>query len=288
MSRHLPSPTTGRGRARHLLALFLVSSWLVTIAPGAAAQSQPPPDEASASVEAAAVPIPISSLGDLTSLEASVTLNAVGALQGKEMAGDLTVQLVGDEQQQYRIDITGDLLGPIAAQVGGRLVGLFRPKRVSVYVVEEGNYVVVSGLTDLCVRTEDTATTDALSQLSPRALMEILTDADVARGRLVGTESLDGTPADRYVIDGSSFLTAAQASADPTVQAFGQSLTSAADADLYIDPQTGYPVRYEGAFSGAYEPLGLDGDFGVRIDLTKTQTDATVTLPSACDRAISM
>ncbi len=94
MSRHLPSPTTGRGRARHLLALFLVSSWLVTIAPGAAAQSQPPPDEASASVEAAAVPIPISSLGDLTSLEASVTLNAVGALQGKEMAGDLTVQLV--------------------------------------------------------------------------------------------------------------------------------------------------------------------------------------------------
>ncbi len=167
-------------------------------------------------------------------------------------------------------------------------MGLFRPKRVSVYVVEEGNYVVVSGLTDLCVRTEDTATTDALSQLSPRALMEILTDADVARGRLVGTESLDGTPADRYVIEGSSFLAAAQASADPTVQAFGQSLTSAADADLYIDPQTGYPVRYEGAFSGAYEPLGLDGDFGVRIDLTKTQTDATVTLPSACDRAISM
>jgi hypothetical protein len=290
MSSHLPSPTAARQRARALFALFLVSTLLTTISPGAAAQSQPPADDGSASSsgEPAAVPIPISSLGDLTSLEASVTLNAAGALQGKEMSGDLTVQLVGDEQQQYRIDITGDLLGPIAAQVGGRLVGLFRPKRVSVYVVEDGNYVVVSGLTDVCVRTEDTATTDALSQLSPRALMEILTDADVARGQLVGSESLDGTPVDRYVIDGPAFLAAAQASADATVQTFGQALTSASDADLYLDTQSGYPVRYEGAFSGSYEPLGLDGDFGVRIDLTKTQTDATVTLPKACDRAISM
>lgn len=291
MSRQLPSRTATHQRAHRLLALAITGAWLVTLAPGAAAQSPAPADgsPAPASAEAAAgVPIPISSLGDLTSLEAEVTLSAAGSLQGKEMSGDLNVQLLGDELQQYRIDITGDLLGPIAAQVGGRLVGLFRPKRVSVYVVEDGNYIVVSGLTDLCVRTEDTATTDALSQLSPRTLMGILTDADVARGQLVGTESLDGRPADHYTMDGATFLAAAQASADPTVQAFGQALRSASDADLYVDVESGYPVRYEGAFSGAYEPVGLDGDFSVRIDLTKVGTDATVTLPKACDRAISM
>jgi hypothetical protein len=43
--------------------------------------------------------------------------------------------------------------------------------------------------------------------------------------------------------------------------------------------RTGYPVRYQGAFSGAYEPVGLDGDFSVGIDLTKVGTDSTVTLP---------
>jgi hypothetical protein len=291
MSTQLPSRTATRQRAHRLLALAITGAWLVTLAPGAAAQSPAPADGSPTPVSAetaAGVPIPISSLGDLTSLEAEVTLSAAGSLQGKEMSGDLNVQLLGDEQQQYRIDITGDLLGPIAAQVGGRLVGLFRPKRVSVYVVEDGNYIVVSGLTDVCVRTEDTATTEALSQLSPRTLMEILTNADVARGQLVGTEPLNDRPADHYTMDGAAFLAAAQASGDPTVQAFGQALRSASDADLFVDVESGYPVRYEGAFSGAYEPVGLDGDFSVRIDLTKVGTDATVTLPKACDRAISM
>ena len=204
------------------------------------------------------------------------------------MSGDLTVQLVGDEQQQYRIDITGDLLGPVAAQVGGKLVNLFRPKQVSVYVVEDGNYVVVSGLTDLCIQTEDTDVTEALSQLSPRTLMAILTDSDVANGILVGAESIDGVAVDHYVIDGPTFLAAAQESSDPTVQTFGQALRGAGDADIYIDTETGYPVRYEGAFSGAYEPVGLDGDFSVRLDLTKVGWNSTVTLPGACAAPISM
>lgn len=276
-----------RGHQRLVIAIATIA--LMANAAGATAQSESPgPSPALPGDGAASVPVPITSLGELTSLEAAVTINAAGSLGGKEMAGDLTVQLVGDEQGQYRIDITGDLLGPIAAQVGGRLVGLFRPKQVSVYVVEDGNFVVVSGLTDVCVRTEDTATTEALSQLSPRSLMQILTDADVARGTLVGPESLDGTAVDHYVIDGPAFLAAAQASPDPAVQAFGQSLRGAEDASIYIDTESGYPVRYEGAFSGAYEPLALDGDFSVQFDLTKVGTDATIALPKACDRAISM
>jgi hypothetical protein len=72
------------------------------------------------------------------------------------------------------------------------------------------------------------------------------------------------------------------------VRAFGESLRDASDADIYIDAETGYPVRYQGAFSGAYEPLGLDGDFNVGIDLTRVGTDSTVTLPDACARPISI
>ena len=269
------------------LAIAVVVASLMTSGASAVGQSQTPGGEDPPG-GSASVPIPLTSLGELTSLEATATLSASGSLMGEEMSGDLTVQLVGDEQQQYRIDITGDLLGPVAAQVGGKLVNLFRPKQVSVYVVEDGNYVVVSGLTDLCIQTEDTDVTEALSQLSPRTLMAILTDSDVANGVLVGAESIDGVAVDHYVIDGPTFLTAAQESSDPTVQTFGQALRSAGDADIYIDTETGYPVRYEGAFSGAYEPVGLDGDFSVRLDLTKVGSDSTVTLPKACATPISM
>jgi hypothetical protein len=282
----------GSHGGRRSVAVAVAVAWLMTSAPCAVAQSPSSevggPAEAAATDTPDAMPIPLTSLGDLTALEATVTLSAEGSLRGEEMAGDLSVQLVANEQGQYRIDITGDLLGPIAAQVGGKLVGLFRPKRVSVYVVEDGNYVVVSGLTDVCIRTEDTAATEALSQLSPRTLMTILTDSDVANGSLVGAESLDGVPVDHYVIDGDTFLTAAQASGEPAVQAFGRSLRGASDADIYIDTASGYPVRYQGAFSGAYEPVGLDGDFSVRIDLTRVGTDSFVTLPKACDLPISM
>jgi hypothetical protein len=271
-----PAQRPQGGGFRRALGIAVVVAALMTGAPMAVAKSEAP------------LPIPLTSLGDLTSLEATATLSASGSFKGEEMAGDLTVQLVADEQGQYRIDITGDLLRPIAAQVGGKLVKLFRPKQVSVYVVEEGNYVVVSGLTDLCVKTEDTTTTEALSQLSPKTLMTILTDSDVANGSLVGAESLDGIAVDHYVIDGSTFMAAARTSSDPTVQAFGQALRSAGDADIYIDTETSYPVRYEGAFSGAYEPVGLDGDFSVRLDLTKVGTDSIVTLPKACATPISM
>lgn len=292
MSVQQPAPRRRGERFRHAIGSAVVVATLMMSAASATAQSTVPrnedPAEADLTGASTVMPIPITTLGDLTSLEATATLSAAGTMQGEEMAGDLTVEFVADEQGHYRIDITGDLLGPVAAQVGGKLVKLFRPKRVSAYVVEDGNYVVVSGLTDLCIRTEDTATTEALSQLSPRTLMAILTDSDVANGSLVGVETLDGVPVDHYIIDGPTFLAAAQASSDPTVQAFGQALRSAGDADIYIDTETGYPVRYEGAFSGAYEPVGLDGDFSVRLDLTKIGTDSTVTLPEACATPISM
>jgi hypothetical protein len=48
-----------------------------------------------------------------------------------------------------------------------------------------------------------------------------------------------------------------------------------------------YPVRYQGAFSGTYQPIGLDGDFSVRLDLRKVRTESIVTLPKACARPIS-
>jgi hypothetical protein len=282
------APRGGRGQRPHVIAV--VAAWLMTRAANKLGQSRARKDEepkvVSPETVSTVVPIPLTGLGDMTSLEASASLSATGSLKGKEMSGDLLVQFLGDDRQQYRIDITGDLLGPIAAQVGGKITRFFRPKQVSVYVVEDGNYIVASGLTDVCIKTEDTAATDALSQLSPRTLMAILTDSDVAQGSLVGAESLDGTPIDHYVIDGPTFLAAAKASSHPTVQTFGRALRDARDADLYIHSETGYPVRYEGAFSG-HHPIGLDGEFSVRLDLTKVGTDGTVTLPKACAKPIT-
>ncbi len=257
---------------------------------GAIAQSSPEPSApASTSGSEASVsePIPMNSLGDLSSLDAVVTITADGTMEGKQMSGDITATLTSNDQSQSQIDVTGSLLGPVAAQVGGKLVGLFRPKQASVYTVSDGTYVVVSGLTDVCVKPADNAATDALSQLSPQVLMETLTSSDVAQGQFVGDETIDGTPVKHYVIDGAQFLDAAQsASTDPTVQSFAQSLTGAADADLYVSTESGYPVSYSGSFSGAYEPLGLDGDFTVQIDLTGVNSNAPVALPGACDHPI--
>jgi hypothetical protein len=271
-------------RAVVVAAALIVGA--VALEPGVYAQSASGATE-TAQPAGTSVPIPLASLGDLTSLDATVTIGANGSLDGKAMQGDLTVLFSSNDQSESRIDITGSLLGPVASQVGGKLVGLFRPSKVSVYTVADGSYVVVSTLTDLCVKPSDNAATAALDQLSPQSLMALLTNSDVARGTLVGLETLDGTSVDHWVINGEEFLAAAKASADPAVQAFGQSLRSASDADLYVATDTGYPVRYQGAFSGAYEPLGLDGDFTVQVDLTGVNQNQPVTLPGACAFPIS-
>jgi hypothetical protein len=274
---------TDRQRARpirrpdaRLIAAGVISAIIATATPGFA-QSGSPGD---------GVPIPLTSLGALSSLSAEATLTADGSLRGKAMSGDLSVTFASNDAGDSQIEITGSLLGPVAAQVGGKLVSLFRPRKVSVYTVEDGTYVVVSGLTTVCVKPEDNAATKALKELSPQSLLALLTSGDVARGTLVGQEDLDGAAADHYVIDGPAFLAAAQASGDPTVQAFGQSLRTASDADLYVDAAGGYPLRYVGGFSGAYAPLELDGDFTIQVDLTGVNTDTPVTLPDACKVAI--
>ena len=186
-----------------------------------------------------------------------------------------------------RIDLTGSLLGPVVAQVGGKAVSLFRPKSVSVYSVPEGTYVVLSGLFDVCVKPDDSQATEVLGQLNPESLMTTLTSSDVARGTLVGDEELGGLPVTHYVIDGMEFLAAAQESGDPNVRTFAELLLTATDADLYVATDGGYPVSYRGGFGGDFEPLGFAGDFTVQIDLTGIDSDTQVSLPDACDRPIS-
>lgn len=276
-------PAIDRPRARHfdrpralLVTAGVITAMLATSSVSLAQSAGPD----------SAVPIPLTSLGELSSLSAEATLTANGSLRGKDMSGDLNVTFASNDAGDSQIDITGSLLGPVAAQVGGKLVGLFRPKRVSVYTVQDGTYVVVKGLTEVCIKPEDNAATQALQELSPQSLMALLTSSDVAQGTLAGQEDVNGTTTDHYVIDGPAFLAAAQASTDPTVQTFGQSLRTANDADLYVDAAGGYPLRYVGGFSGAYAPLELDGDFSVQVDLTGVNTDTPVTLPGSCKVAI--
>ena len=253
----------------------LASASVVVSATGGAAQSVAPLER-----------ITLSALADVSSLDATVTISADGSLGGQAMAGDLTAVLSSNDQAQSRIDITGDLLGPVATKVGGSVVGLFRPSKVSV-LTTDSTYIVVSGLTDICVKPSDPSSTAALTQLSPQGLMTTLTSSEEPIGRYVGDETLNGQAVRHYVIDGQAFLAAAASSTDPTVQKFASSLTNATDADLYVAADTGYPVSYTGAFSGRYEPLDLAGDFSVQIDVTGIDTNPVIELPGACDLPIS-
>ena len=116
----------------------------------------------------------------------------------------------------------------------------------------------------------------------------MLTSGDVARGKLVGQETLNGVPVKHYVIDGDAFLAAAQNSEDEKLKSFADGLWSAEDADVYIDAKTGYPVAFRGQYSGSYEPLKFEGDFGIQLDLTNINGKvAPVTLPSSCNKPIS-
>jgi hypothetical protein len=232
-------------------------------------------------------PIPLTPLSGLTSLDATVDITVNGTVNGEPTQGDLTAELTSNDQGMSQIDVTGSLLGDIVAQVGGSAVSLFRPKHVSIYTVPEGTYVVVGGFFDVCIKPDDSQATQALEQLSPQGLMTILTSSDVARGTYVGDVDLDGVQVKQYRIDGEAFLAAAKASTDPTVSTFAQSLTSAADSDLFVAVDGGYPVAYRGAFGGAFEPLQFEGDLTVDIRLTGINNNTPVTLPGACDHPIS-
>jgi hypothetical protein len=238
-----------------------------------------------ASAATSSEPIPLTPLSGIESLGATVDLMVDGSVDGESTQGDLRAE-VTSHAGASRIDVTGSLLGDVVAQVGGSAVKLFRPSRVSVYAVPEGAHVVLDALVDVCVKPRDSTATAALDQLSPQVLMDALTSSDVARGTFVGDELLGDLPVKHYIIDGDEFLAAAQASADANVNLFARSLRSAADADLYVASEGGYPVAYRGSFSGVFEPLKFDGDLSVAIDLTSVNEGGEVTLPGSCERAI--
>jgi hypothetical protein len=123
--------------------------------------------------------------------------------------------------------------------------------------------------------------------MSPQNLLGMLTSSDVARGKLVGQETLNGLPVKHYVLNGDAFLVAAQNSRDPKLKAFGEALWSAEDADLYVDAKGGYPLAFRGSYSGSYDPLKFEGDFDVQIELTGVNTNTPVKLPASCNRPIS-
>jgi hypothetical protein len=272
------------------LVIALAGMMVLTTGPALLASGQPvghdDPSVAAQQAPPAGEPISLAPLTDLTSLEATATITVDGVADGEPTSGELTADLVnGPDGTQ--IVATGSLLGDIVAQIGGSAVSLFRPKQVSVYQVPEGSYAVVSGLFDVCVQPADPQTIAGLQELSPQSLLATLTSGDVARGTLVGEETIDGVPVAHYRIDGEAFLAAAQVSADPNVQQFAESITSASDADLYVSAE-GYPVAYRGAFEGAFAPLSFEGALSVEIALTGVNGDASVELPEACDNPISL
>jgi hypothetical protein len=232
-------------------------------------------------------PIPLQSLAGLKSLNATVKLDVNGLIDGERTQGDLTGVLASNDQQQSRITVSGGLLGELAAKVGGSLVGLFTPSKVDIYKVPDGTYIVLNGLVPVCVKPKALNATATMDEMSPKSLLTMLTGSEVARGKLVGEETLNGVPVKHYVIDGDAFLAAAQKSSDPKLKAFGQALWSAEDADLYLDAKTGYPVAFSGKYSGSYEPLKFQGDFGVQLQVTGVNTNPAVNLPASCNKPIS-
>jgi hypothetical protein len=233
------------------------------------------------------VAIPLKPIEGLTSLNATVKIDVNGLIDGERARGDLQADLTTNAQGKSQITLTGSLLGELAAQVGGSVVGLFRPSSVDIYKVPQGTYVVVNGFFPVCVKLEDTEATALLDEMSPQNLLTMLTSSDVARGKLVGQETLHGVPVKHYVIDGDAFLAAAQKSSNPKLRAFGEALWSAEDADLYVDAKGGYPVAFRGSYSGAFEPLEFEGDFDVEVELTGVNTNDPINLPSSCNRPIS-
>jgi len=255
--------------------VFSASSFLASLA--ARSTPTPPPGEL----------IPLKPIEDLNSLNATVKLDVNGLINGERAQGSLNVDLTTNENGNSRISVTGDLLGDIAAQVGGSLVGLFTPSSVDIYKVPTGSYIVVNSLLPVCIKPKTGKTSAALDEMSPQSLLSMLTSSDAAIGKLVGQENFNGVPVKHYVINGEAFLAAAKKSSNPKLRDFSKTLWSAEDADLYVDAKGGYPVAYSGSFSGIYEPLKFEGDYDVQIELTGVNTNTAVNLPASCKKPIT-
>jgi hypothetical protein len=231
-------------------------------------------------------PIPLKPLSDLTSIDATVNINANGLLNDQRVKGSLTATVSTNGTDKSKIVVTGPLLGDIIAQVGGSAVSLFSPSAVEIYKVPQGTFVVIDSLIDVCVKPKAANATADVEQMSPKNLMDMFTGKDVARGTLVGTENVNGESYKHYVIDGPTFLNAAQKSQDKTLRTFGDSLWSAKDADLYLSP-SGYPAAYFGGYSGEFAPLKFQGDFDVQIEVTGINKNTPIKLPASCNNPIS-
>lgn len=231
--------------------------------------------------------IPIKPLTGLKSLSATVNLGVNGLMDGKRTEGNLQAVVTTNDQNKSQISVSGSLLGPIAAQIGGSLVGLFTPKQADVFKVPEGTFISVPGFLPLCIKPNAPNATEALEKLSPAELMTMLTNNDVARGTFVGNETLNGVAVKHYVLNGEEFLQAAQNSSNETLKTFADALWSADDAHLYLDAAGGHPVAFRGSYSGEFEPLKFQGDFDVAIDLTSVNQNTPINLPSSCNNPIT-
>jgi hypothetical protein len=232
-------------------------------------------------------PIPLKPISGLTSLNANVKIGVNGLINGQRAQGELDAVVTSNDQKQSKVTVTGGLLGQIAAQLGGSVLGLFTPSSVDLYKTPEGAYIVANSFFPICVKPKTEDVPSQLDDVSPQSMLGMLTGSDVARGQFVGNETLNGKAVKHYVLDGQAFLYAAQNSSDPKLKEFGDALWSATNADLYVDAAGGYPVKFRGGYSGTYEPLKFEGDFSVDIDLTGINTNSAVTLPKACANPIT-
>jgi hypothetical protein len=239
----------------------------------------------STSTPAAGDVIPLKSISGLNSLNATVKIDANGLVNNQRTQGDMTAELTTSNDGS-KITVTGPLLGQITAQVGGSLVGLFTPSSVDIYKVPQGNYIVVNSLIPVCIKPSSPKATAAFDELSPQNLLGMFTNSDVARGKLVDKVTVNNVPVNHYVINGETFLSAAQKSQDEKLKAFGDALWKAKDADLYVDAKGGYPLAFRGSYSGSYAPLKFEGDFGVQIELTGINQETSVKLPASCNKPI--
>ena len=232
-------------------------------------------------------PIPLNSIENLNSLDAAVTLTVNGLINERPALGDLHGELTMNGPRS-KVAVSGSLLGEIAAQIGGSLVGLFTPRTVDLYKMPDGAYVVVNGLFTFCVKPQAAKAIAILDEVSPQRLLQMLTGSDAAYGRLVGETTLNGRLVKHYIIDGEAFLAHARASSDPHLRTFAAGLWSAQDANLYVDVAGNYPVAFSGGYSGAFDPLKFKGLFEVQIALTGVNVNNPVSLPPSCDEPINL
>lgn len=229
--------------------------------------------------------IPMQPIADLDSLSATIAVSINGLARGERAQGNLN-GLLAMNGPRSKITVSGSLLGAIAAQVGGSLIALFTPSTVDLYTMPDGAYIVVNGLMPLCIKPNADKTWAVLEGMSPQRLLAMLTSSDVAYGRLVAEGTLQGRAVRQYVIDGDTFLAAARQSSDPQLRTFAQGLWSAEDADLFIDAAGGYPVAFQGGYSGEFAPLAFQGAFELQIALTGINNNPVVALPPPCDRPV--